>query len=188
VHSDSEPFYADSGAGSAGGAASWHIVTVTDYDPDTGKVQIDNQWADKVDHKNRDTAIDVHELHVATRDPENRGSIHDLKDERIFPSSTGNRWNKKSILKSRRLAMMAEKRLHKPDPALEEAAGKKQIEGAGCSPISSMSLTIFWLIKYGQPPLSSDPLIYKMCGSGSPDNAKSMNRDLEFRLSHSPCG
>jgi len=81
VNTQNEPFYSDSGAGSAGGSGGWHMVTVTDYDSATGKVSIDNQWGESVDHLGKGNAVDVSELYVAMRDPEKAQSIDDLKAE-----------------------------------------------------------------------------------------------------------
>jgi hypothetical protein len=64
VHTAGEPFYTDSGAGMAGGSGGAHVVTVTDYDPDTGYVEIDNQWGSEADH-----AIHIDELYRATMPP-----------------------------------------------------------------------------------------------------------------------
>jgi hypothetical protein len=79
VNTQNEPFYSDSGAGAAGGSGGWHMVTITDYDPDTGKVSIDNQWGESADHQGKGDAVDVSELYVAMRDPEKAQSIDDLK-------------------------------------------------------------------------------------------------------------
>lgn len=64
VHTAGEPFYTDSGAGMAGGSGGAHVVTVTDYNPDTGYVEIDNQWGSEADH-----AIHINELYRATLPP-----------------------------------------------------------------------------------------------------------------------
>jgi len=64
LHSGKEPFYTDSGAGAAGGSGGWHVVTVTDYDPATGKTSIDNQWGEAYD-RGGDRQIDVKTLYNA---------------------------------------------------------------------------------------------------------------------------
>src|SRR5262249_12858949 len=54
VYTNHEPFRTDSGHGKAGGSGGekggCHVVTVTDYDPKTGKCSVDNQWGNKKDH------------------------------------------------------------------------------------------------------------------------------------------
>lgn len=44
VNTNHEPFWTDSKGGDAGGSGGPHVVTVTDYDPDTGKCTVQNQW------------------------------------------------------------------------------------------------------------------------------------------------
>lgn len=65
VHPQNEPFFADSGGGKAGGSGAYHFVTVTDYDPRTGKVSIDKQWGKGSDHRN----LSVSDLYHATQAP-----------------------------------------------------------------------------------------------------------------------
>lgn len=64
VHTSNEPFWKDSGRGSAAGAGikadeakklkempgGWHVVTITGYDPRTKMVALDNTWDDASDH------------------------------------------------------------------------------------------------------------------------------------------
>ncbi len=69
VHSGQEPFLHDSGGGAAGGSGGWHVVTITDYDAATGKVQIDNQWGSSADHQG-DHAVHIHDLYRASRNPD----------------------------------------------------------------------------------------------------------------------
>lgn len=67
VHTRNEPFYTDSGAGTAGGSGGWHVVNITDFDPETGKAMVDNQWGTEDDHL--DQGVDVDDLYMATMDP-----------------------------------------------------------------------------------------------------------------------
>ncbi|MBX9723709.1 MAG: hypothetical protein K2X81_20050, partial [Candidatus Obscuribacterales bacterium] len=69
VHTGQEPFLHDSGGGSAGGSGGWHVVTITDYDESSGKVQIDNQWGKSADHQG-DKAVHIHDLYRTSRAPE----------------------------------------------------------------------------------------------------------------------
>ncbi len=69
VHSGQEPFLHDSGNGAAGGSGGWHVVTITDYDAATGKVEIDNQWGTNADHQG-DKAVQIHDLYRASRKPD----------------------------------------------------------------------------------------------------------------------
>jgi len=68
VNTNNAPFYSDSGAGTAGGAGGEHVVTVSDYDPKTGLVSVDNQWGSKSDHTGRN-AMSVHDLFTAMHSP-----------------------------------------------------------------------------------------------------------------------
>ncbi len=68
VYAGQEPFYHDSGMGQAGGSGGWHVVTLTDFDPATGKVQLDNQWGSKADHLGK-KALTAHDLFRATNTP-----------------------------------------------------------------------------------------------------------------------
>lgn len=65
VHTAKEPFWTDSGAGSAGGSGGWHVVTITDYDAATGTVSVDNQWGSSVDHTGKN-AVSISDLYAAT--------------------------------------------------------------------------------------------------------------------------
>jgi len=67
VDTNNEPFYSDSGQGSAGGSGGAHMLTVTDYDEKTGKVCIDNQWGSSADH-GKLRAVSIHDLFTAMQD------------------------------------------------------------------------------------------------------------------------
>jgi hypothetical protein len=64
VDTNNEPFYSDSGRGAAGGSGGYHVVTVTDYDENTGQVCVDNQWDKSADH-GKGNPINVHDLYTA---------------------------------------------------------------------------------------------------------------------------
>lgn len=81
VHSGNEPFYTDSGAGRAGGSGGWHVVTITDYDPATQKVAIDNQWGSSVDHPTSKSMISVHDLFLSTKEPKDSDQIEALEKD-----------------------------------------------------------------------------------------------------------
>ncbi len=68
VHSQNEPFWGDSGHGAAGGSGGWHVVTVTDFDPATNRVSIDNQWGESHDHLGRG-GVHTRELFRAMANP-----------------------------------------------------------------------------------------------------------------------
>jgi YD repeat-containing protein len=81
VHSGNEPFYTDSGAGTAGGSGGWHVVNVTDYNPGPPpKVSIDNQWGTSSDHSG-DHQITVGQLYLTMRDPSDANQIQDLQNQ-----------------------------------------------------------------------------------------------------------
>jgi len=74
VDTSNEPFFTDSGGGAAGGSGGGHVITITDYDPATGKAKIQNQWANEANHE-----TNVHELYMAMR-PAGM-NIKDLQDD-----------------------------------------------------------------------------------------------------------
>jgi len=51
VHTNKQPFWADSGGKAAGGSGGWHVITITGYDSCTQVVSIDNQWGSDVGHQ-----------------------------------------------------------------------------------------------------------------------------------------
>lgn len=67
VHTSRQPFYGDSGYGTAGGAGGktggWHVVTVTKYDEKTKKALVDNSWSQSVDHLEPAKAIPLQQLY-----------------------------------------------------------------------------------------------------------------------------
>src|SRR5262249_36668674 len=65
VHCSQEPFFTDSGGGAAGGSGGWHAVTITDFDPETAKADIPNQWRGTASH-DIDGGIPVDQLYKAT--------------------------------------------------------------------------------------------------------------------------
>lgn len=67
IHTGSNPFFGDSGAGAAGGSGGGHVVNVVDYYPGTPpRITIDNQWDTASDHLNA-KAISVHQLFLGMR-------------------------------------------------------------------------------------------------------------------------
>jgi len=68
VDCSNEPLFSDSGGGDAGGSGDWHFVTVTDYNPETGKVDLDNQWGEENDHFG-DRALDINTVFNLMKDP-----------------------------------------------------------------------------------------------------------------------
>lgn len=65
VDSYNEPFLTDSGGGEAGGSDGWHVVTITDFDPETDRVSIDNQWGTDSD-RTGERAVSVEDLYLAS--------------------------------------------------------------------------------------------------------------------------
>jgi hypothetical protein len=66
VYSRNEPFFSDSGGGSAGGSGSAHMVRVVDYDPVTRRATIDNSWGPEADHTAANRQMPVSDLYAAT--------------------------------------------------------------------------------------------------------------------------
>lgn len=64
------PFWEDSGAGLAGGSGGSHVLNITDYDPVTRKVMIDNQWATRKDRLTPSNAVPVDQLFRASLYPD----------------------------------------------------------------------------------------------------------------------
>ena len=50
VHTGSEPYWTNSGAGRHGGTGGWHVETIWDVDI-SGKILVDNQWGSRSDHE-----------------------------------------------------------------------------------------------------------------------------------------
>jgi len=64
VNTQNEPFWTDSGGGTAGGSGGGHFVTITDYDKDTGIAKMQNQWGIESSHD-----LSAKDLFEATMDP-----------------------------------------------------------------------------------------------------------------------
>ncbi len=62
------PFWRDSGAGWVGGSSGPgnHVLNITDYDPGTGKVSIDNQWSTYNDRNTADRAVPLQQVYNAS--------------------------------------------------------------------------------------------------------------------------
>jgi hypothetical protein len=71
VHTGNEPFYTDSGRGTAGGAGGWHVVNVTDVENGPPmSLSLDNQWSSKVDHAGQNR-LSLDDLYFSMREPDN---------------------------------------------------------------------------------------------------------------------
>jgi len=67
VDANLEPFWTDSGGGTAGGSGGGHMVTVTDYKPgNPAQVAVDNQWNKVSDHLSK--TLSVHDLYATMGD------------------------------------------------------------------------------------------------------------------------
>lgn len=75
VDTRNEPFLSDSGQGAAGGSGGSHVVTITAFDPVTGKVAIDNQWKAAADHLTPDKMITVDTLLTAMNSYEHNQAV-----------------------------------------------------------------------------------------------------------------
>lgn len=84
VDAQNEPFFTDSGAGTNGGSGGPHVVTITDYDPDTKQVQIDNQWDQADDH-----AVSLHDLYTATRPASDDATVKQYEKDVAWDSFFG---------------------------------------------------------------------------------------------------
>lgn len=75
VHTGNEPFYRDSGAGTAGGSGGWHVVNVTDFNPGPPPtVSVDNQWGPAADHTGPNK-MSVQDLYLTMRDSADAGQL-----------------------------------------------------------------------------------------------------------------
>lgn len=88
VDAQNEPFFTDSGAGTNGGSGGAHVVTITDYDPATGRAQVDNQWDQADDHQ-----VSIHDLYRATLPSTDNATISsyqsDVAWDRAFGTEDG---------------------------------------------------------------------------------------------------
>lgn len=84
VDAQNEPFFTDSGAGTNGGAGGAHVVTITDYDPVTKQVQVDNQWSQSADH-----SVSLHDMYAATRPSTSAESIKSIEADVAWDRLTG---------------------------------------------------------------------------------------------------
>lgn len=67
VNTKMAPFWRDSGGGSAGGSSEGaHVVNITDFDPQTGRVEIDNQWSSVNDRNTDDSSVPITQLYFAS--------------------------------------------------------------------------------------------------------------------------
>lgn len=70
VHTSRQPFYTDSGYGSAGGAGGpsggWHVLCVTSYDAATRNAYLDNSWRPTVDHLAKGREVPLQQLYDST--------------------------------------------------------------------------------------------------------------------------
>jgi len=64
VHTGNEPFLSDQGGTLSRSKGVWHVVSITAFDEQTGKVSIDNQWGKSSDHQ-----IKISDLYNATLEP-----------------------------------------------------------------------------------------------------------------------
>jgi hypothetical protein len=69
VDTTSEPFWTDSGSGTAGGSGGGHALNITDYIPGSPpKVTLDNSWGARADH-DASNPVTTHDLYMAMEDP-----------------------------------------------------------------------------------------------------------------------
>jgi YD repeat-containing protein len=106
VHSGNEPFAHDSGGGAAGGSGGWHMITITGYDQQTGRVMIDNQWGEATDHLTPGSGISVHDLYLATIPAGDRQIINTLERDVAWNREhiTIDTFKELELLRQRRLA------------------------------------------------------------------------------------
>jgi LysM repeat protein len=62
-----KPPFAVASAEGAGGGGGGHVVTITDYDPKTGKVSYANQWGTSNNHTGPDNGVDVDTMYKASQ-------------------------------------------------------------------------------------------------------------------------
>jgi len=70
VDTTSEPFWTDSGRGTAGGSGGGHILNITDYEPgNPPKVTLHNSWGSRAEH-GADNPLTTHDLFMAMDAPQ----------------------------------------------------------------------------------------------------------------------
>jgi hypothetical protein len=79
VHTGNEPFLTDQGGGLSRSRGVWHVVSITAYDEQSGKVWMDNQWGKSSDHQ-----MKVGDLYKATLEPP--GNAWQMIHESTAPS------------------------------------------------------------------------------------------------------
>jgi hypothetical protein len=79
VHTGNEPFLSDQGGGLSRSKGVWHVVSITAFDEQSGKVSIDNQWGKSSDHMMKLT-----DLYNATLEP--KGNAWQMMHESTMPS------------------------------------------------------------------------------------------------------
>ncbi len=70
VHTSNDPFFVDSGYGTAGGAGGrtggWHVVVAHQYEPKSHRVSVDNSWNTNVDHVIPTKHLTISQLYKAS--------------------------------------------------------------------------------------------------------------------------
>jgi len=64
VHTGNDPFLTDTAGNWSRQRGVWHVVSITDYDPKTQRVSIDNQWGSRSDR-----SLDLDKLYKSTMEP-----------------------------------------------------------------------------------------------------------------------
>lgn len=88
VHTGNEPFLTDQGGGLSRSKGVWHVVSITAYDEQSGKVWIDNQWGKSSDH-----VMKLSDVYKATLEP--KGGAWQMMHESTMPSL---HWHRSSTL------------------------------------------------------------------------------------------
>lgn len=79
VEAGNQPWFHDSGGGTAGGSDGAHVVCVTGYEEGPpARVQVDNQWGEQSDHLGS-RSMSVHDLYQSMRVPDNSDQLAQLQ-------------------------------------------------------------------------------------------------------------
>lgn len=114
VNTRMAPFWNDSGAGIAGGSGGAHVLNITDFDPKTGRVMIDNQWNTYNDRLSAKDALPVKQLYLA--------SLNEMPILRHVDGEIGDQVRAQSILDSESIdRSVAVTRMRKLSEALKDS-------------------------------------------------------------------
>jgi len=111
VDSGNSPFWGDGGSynkeHNKGGDHGPHVVSITDYDPATGRVSVDNQWGSAKDHGAGGGGISIGDLYAASNQAGSAENIKTLDRDVAWNRQEGhhiNTFKELELLRQKRIA------------------------------------------------------------------------------------